>query len=68
MLSILEFLLLRSGNKSDCEHEVTGSIPGLAQWLRIRHCHELWYRLQTQLRSSVTVAVVVAVAGSCSSN
>ena len=25
--------------------------------LRIWHCHEFWYRLQTQLRSSVAVAV-----------
>ena len=25
--------------------------------LRLQHCHELWYRLQTQLRSSVAVAV-----------
>ena len=22
-------------------HEYTGSIPGLAQWVRTRHCHEL---------------------------
>ena len=33
--------------------------------LRIRHCHELWWRWQTRLRSSTAVAV--AWAGSCSS-
>ena len=26
------------------KHEVVGSIPGLAQWLRIQHCRELWCR------------------------
>ena len=34
--------------------------------LRIQHFCELWYKLQTQLRSRVAVAVVLA--GSCSSN
>ena len=34
--------------------------------LRIWRCHELWCRLQTQLRSGVAVAVVQA--GSCSSD
>ena len=41
-------------------HEDGGSIPGLAQWvsgLRIRHCHELQYRLQMRLGSGVAVAV-----------
>ena len=38
-------------------HEVAGSIPGLAHWLRIRCCLELWCRLQTQLRSCVAVAL-----------
>ena len=38
--------------------EVSGSIPGPAQWLRIRHCRELWCRLQTRLRSAIAVAVV----------
>ena len=28
-------------------HEDEGWIPGLAQWLRIRCCHELWYRSQS---------------------
>ena len=35
--------------------EVVGSIPGLAQWVKD---HELWYRLQTRLGSSVTMALV----------
>ena len=47
-------------------HEDVGSIPGLAYWLGIQCCSELWCRSQTQLRSGVAVAV--AVAGSCSSN
>ena len=34
--------------------------------LRIWHCHELWCRLQTRLRSGI--AVVVAKASSCSSD
>ena len=37
--------------------EVVGSIPGLAQCLRIWHCRELWCRLQTRLGSGVAVAV-----------
>ena len=32
-------------------------IPGLAQWLRIQCCCELWSRSQMQLRSGVAVAV-----------
>ena len=47
-------------------HEDEGSIPGLAHGLSIQHCHELWCRLQTQLRSRIAVAV--SVAGSCSSD
>ena len=38
-------------------HEVAGSIPDLAQWLRIRHCCEPWCRSQTQLGSGTAVAV-----------
>ena len=38
-------------------HEVAGSIPGLAQRVGIRRCRELWCRLQTRLRSIVAVAV-----------
>ena len=45
-------------------HDVAGSIPDLAQWVRIWHCHELWYRSQTQLGSDVAVAVT----GNYSSN
>ena len=39
-------------------HEDAGLISDLAQWLRIWHCHELWCRSQTQLRSGIAVAVV----------
>ena len=38
-------------------HEVAGSIPGLAQWLRIWHCRELWCRSQMRLGSGIAVAV-----------
>ena len=38
-------------------HEDLGLIPGLAQWLRIWHCCELWCRSQRCLRSGVAVAV-----------
>ena len=34
--------------------------------LRIQHCCELWYRLQMQLRSGISVTVVKA--SSCSSD
>ena len=43
-----------------------GSIPGLAQWIRILCCCKPWSRLQMQLKSSVSMAVVKA--GSYSSN
>jgi len=36
--------------------EDAGSIPGLTQWVGDQCCHELLYRLQTQLRSCVAVA------------
>ena len=36
-------------------HEVVGSIPGLAQW--VKDYHELWCKLQTQLGSGVATAV-----------
>ena len=47
-------------------HEDVGLIPGLPQWVRIQCGRELQCRLQMQLGSDI--AVVMAVAGSCSSN
>ena len=38
-------------------HEVAGSIPGIARGLRIQSCRELWCRSQTRLGSCVAVAV-----------
>ena len=38
-------------------HEDAGLIPGLAQWVRIWHCHERWCRSQMWLKSQVAVAV-----------
>ena len=38
-------------------HEDVGSNPGLAQWLRIHCCREMWCRSQTWLESGVAVAV-----------
>ena len=38
-------------------YEDAGLIPGLAHWVRIQHCCELWCRSQMRLRSGVAVAV-----------
>ena len=38
--------------------EVRVQSLALLNGLRIRHCHELWCRLQTRLRSHVSVAMV----------
>ena len=43
---------------------LVGWIPGLTQW--VKHCHELWCRLQMRLRSWDAVAVVKV--SSCSSD
>ena len=39
----------------------------LLSGLRIRHCHELWCRLQTRLRPCIAIAVVQASSCSCNS-
>ena len=38
-------------------HEDTSSIPGLAQWIKHRHCGELQCRSQMWPGSGITVAV-----------
>ena len=38
-------------------HEVVGSNPGLIQWVKDQHCHELWCRLQMLLESCIAVAL-----------
>ena len=34
-------------------HDVAGSIPGLTQWVKIWHCHELLWRWQVWLGSAL---------------
>ena len=41
-------------------HEVAVRALALLSGLRIRHCRELWFRLQTRLGSRIAVAVAVA--------
>ena len=41
-------------------HEVAGSIPSLAQWVKDLALHELWYGSQTRLGSRIAVALATA--------
>ena len=65
---ILHQSKIRKSGSSHCDSTVmnltriledAGTIPGLAQGLRIQCCHELWCMLQTWLKYCVTVAVVL---------
>ena len=38
-------------------HEVEGSVPGLAQWVKDQHCCELWCGSQRRLGSAIAVAL-----------
>ena len=39
-------------------HEVAGSIPGLAKWVKDLDCRELWCRSQTWLGFHVAMILV----------
>ena len=45
-------------------HEDVVLIPGLAQWVRLQHCYELWCRSKTRLGPGIAVAVALASATS----
>ena len=38
-------------------HEVVGSVPGLAPWVKDLACRELWCRLLVRLGSCIAVAL-----------
>ena len=38
-------------------HDEADSIPGLGQWVKYRHCHELWCRSQMWFGSHIAVAM-----------
>ena len=39
-------------------YDDAGSILGLAEWVKIRRCHELWCRSKMWLGSFIAMAVV----------
>ena len=41
----------------DWNHEVAGFIPGLDQWVKDLHCHNLWCRSKMLLGSGIAVAL-----------
>jgi len=38
-------------------HAVAGLTPGLAQWVKVWHCRELWCGSQMQFGSGIAVTV-----------
>ena len=66
--SPIPFLLKEDFGRSCCGaaaanpsriHADAGSVPGLAQWVKVRRCHQLRGKSQSQLRPRVAVAVAV---------